>query len=428
MYRDFSVIRIIENTLNYADRRLVSHGRRVAYLTYRALKRQGAYSPERLAQIVLVALLHDIGAFKTEEVDNLLRFDTTHVWGHAVYGSLFIKYFSPLAELSPVVLFHHANCREIQLAPPEWRDAAQAVFIADRFDILSQLGGRLTDEQFIGHFKQDDEEIFSPKLLEYFFPPNWRNLFLEAEEDAEFNEILYNTELSRENILAYVKMIVLAIDFRSQQTVTHTFASSSVSVSLAECLEFSPEDCENIYLGAMMHDLGKMDVPVSILEKAGKLDADEMSRMREHAAITEKILRGNVCDEVMQLAVRHHEKLDGSGYPYGLLAADLSPAQRLIAVADIMSALCNARSYKEAWPREKVADVMGGMARDGLIDGSMVDAAMRNYDRILASVRRNTAPITDVYRVIRDENRALLERFDLPAGRARTAFIAAKDS
>lgn len=411
MYRDFSIIRIIENTLNYADQRLISHGRRVAYLAYRALKKQGGYPPELLGKIARVALLHDIGAFKTEEVDNMLDFETSAVWGHSVYGSLFIKHFSPLGDLAPVVLFHHADCRDIMQAPPEWRAAAQAIHIADRFDILSQQGGRLTDEQFVGYFVGNSGKKFSSELLKYFFQPGWRRFFHEAEQDEEFNELLYNTELSREQIFAYVKMIVLAIDFRSPQTVTHTFASSSVSASLAECLAFSPEEREDIYLGAMLHDLGKMDVPISILEKAGKLDEAEMSRMREHAAITEKILRGNVCEEVMLLAVRHHEKLDGSGYPYGLRAGELTPAQRLIAVADIMSALCNVRSYKGAWPQEKVAAVMGEMAQDGLIDAAMVRGAMDNYDFILGAVRRNTAPVQSVYTRISAENAALLERF-----------------
>lgn len=93
-----------------------------------------------------------------------------------------------------------------------------------------------------------------------------------------------------------------------------------------------------------MHDVGKIGIPLSILEKPGKLDDEEMKVMRTHVELTEDILEGCIEPVLLQAAARHHEKLDGSGYPRGLHAAELSMPDRIIAVADIVSALVYTRA------------------------------------------------------------------------------------
>ena len=111
------VIDIMSNTLNHVDNRLMDHGERVAYLMYKVLKPQEMFDEAELRDICILAMLHDVGAYKTEEIDKMVLFETKDVWEHSAYGSLFLKYFSPLKELASVILFHHAECNELEYLP-----------------------------------------------------------------------------------------------------------------------------------------------------------------------------------------------------------------------------------------------------------------------------------------------------------------------
>lgn len=403
-----SIIRVIEKTLNYVDPRLIDHGKRVAYLTYKVLKLQGK-DPGYIRKLSILALLHDIGAYKTEEIDNMVQFETDRVWEHSVYGYLFIKHFSPLAGLAPVLLFHHATCDELNYLHPCYREAAQIIHVADRFDILSQTSS-LSRDAFRRHFDERSGSRFDPEVVTLFFYPGWEGLFDALETDKEFETLLYDGELTEAEVRAFVEMIVLSIDFRSPQTVTHTLTSTCVCRIMSELIDMESKEKDNLYTGVMFHDLGKVGIPSRVLEKTGRLDDTEMEIMKRHVEITERILSGFVDDCSLQLSVRHHEKLDGTGYPRGLRANDLSKGQRLIAVADIFSALVGVRSYKESYPKSKVVGILQDMSDKALIDPDIVATLVAHYETLTGAVEKTTRPILNAYEALLVENSSLLER------------------
>jgi len=115
----------------------------------------------------------------------------------------------------------------------------------------------------------------------------------------------------------------------------------------------SDETIEHLYLFAPLHDIGKIGVPDRILNKRGALDPEEMSVMRRHAAYGAAVLRGSgskVLEMARQIALSHHEKFDGSGYPQGLRGEAIPLEARIVAVADVFDALTTRRPYKEPWP------------------------------------------------------------------------------
>lgn len=101
------MIGIIRRTCNYVDDRLVDHGFRVACMVSRLLEQMGSYDMATARDISVIAMFHDIGAYKTDEISRMLEFETSNVQNHSAYGYLFIKYFTPLTRLAPAVLFHH---------------------------------------------------------------------------------------------------------------------------------------------------------------------------------------------------------------------------------------------------------------------------------------------------------------------------------
>ena len=173
-------------------------------------------------------------------------------------------------------------------------------------------------------------------------------------------------------------------------------------MALSERLGLPEGERYKVRYGAILHDLGKIAIPVEILEYPGKLSPQAMRVMQTHVEITEEILGRSADPEMLRIAVRHHEKLDGSGYPRGLTGEELNLAQRIVAVADIVSALSGTRSYKQAYGKERICAILTEQKARGLICPRVVDAMLGDYDEIMGEVRLACAPVLAVYGAMQD--------------------------
>jgi HD-GYP domain-containing protein (c-di-GMP phosphodiesterase class II) len=130
-------------------------------------------------------------------------------------------------------------------------------------------------------------------------------------------------------------------------------------MGIASELGFGAERSRLVYRASLLHDLGKLSVPNTVLDKPGKLNEGEWAIVKGHAQLSEQILSKISHFGLMaQMAGQHHEKLDGSGYPHGLSAADLSLDARVIAVADVFGALSETRPYRENLVMEQVIAIL----------------------------------------------------------------------
>ena len=131
-------IEIISNCLNYVDSRLIDHGLRVANMTYRMLEAQNSHEQKYLQDVFMLAMLHDIGAYKTEKIDQMFIFETKNIWQHVIYGYLFIKNFSPLDKLAPAILYHHLDYQKMIYIDDEIKNISQIINLCDRIDVFLQ--------------------------------------------------------------------------------------------------------------------------------------------------------------------------------------------------------------------------------------------------------------------------------------------------
>ena len=406
---------MMQRALNCVDARLVDHGLRVATILDAMLAVKGTYDETQRRAAYFVALLHDIGAYRTEEIDRMVAFETEGVWEHSFYGFLFFRELSPLVDYAEVVLFHHMDYDRFTGQSPQVKFLATALHVADRVDVLLLEHPEADAADVMRLMDAVRPGTFAPEALELFAEAERRYgvlAYLRGGVEGPNPSRIVADPTGTGTATSYLDMLVHIIDFRSRHTVTHTVTTAWVAYELALRLLGDKGAAAHVYASALVHDAGKIGIPLSILEKPGRLDADEMAVMRTHVALTEDILEGCVDPHMLQAAVRHHEKLDGSGYPRGLQADELTMPDRIIAVADIVSALVGTRSYKEAYPKEKVLMLLDEQQAAGKIDAAAVETMRRDYDAIMATVAQACRPVADAYERVQQDYAWLLNELE----------------
>ncbi|MBF0383659.1 MAG: response regulator [Magnetococcales bacterium] len=186
------------------------------------------------------------------------------------------------------------------------------------------------------------------------------------KELAEQNQILDRKVRERTQELVETRLQIIqrlgrAAEYKDNETGLHVIRMSHYSRILALAAGFSTDKAEIILQAAPMHDIGKIGIPDRILLKPGSLDNEEWSVMRKHPGIGAGIIgvhEAEVLKVAKIVALTHHEKWDGSGYPRGLKGEAIPIEGRIIAIADVFDALTTARPYKDAWSVEKTVEVM----------------------------------------------------------------------
>ena len=398
------VIKVVSSTLRLIDRRLVEHGERVAYIAYRIFECGGLSESMDWKQLFLLSAFHDIGAYKTDEIDKMVQFESTDVWSHSIYGYCFLKRMTPLGPYAEAILYHHLPYAQLLEKHSAYQEYAALISFADRLDVLML---EHPDGYDFSALSEGNDGRFSPRYVELFLQANRQHSLQKELRSGAFYPVVarlaYEIDLSAQEALDYLKMLVYSIDFRSEYTVTHTINTTAISVEIGRRIGLSQEELEKLYLGAFLHDIGKIAIPLEILEFPGKLSAQQMEIMRTHVSYTEAIIEGLVNEEIAQIAVRHHEKLDGSGYPHGLTGPELTVSQRIVAIADIMSALTSTRSYKAVFSKEKTLRILQEMQRDGKLDFELCTLVILCFDEIMQATDVSRDPVISLYRMISKE-------------------------
>ena len=250
------------------------------------------------------------------------------------------------------------------------------------------------DNRYIGYFcsERGEETVI--------YLEGWRDL---SELDRRMIEVFCgNVQVAYENVLltqeieGTQKEIIYTLgqlaEMRSLETGNHVHRVAEYSRLLAEKHGMSPREVEVIRLASSMHDVGKVAIPDAILNKSGPLTAAEFEIMKTHTSRAQEMLGlsdREVVKAAIVIAMQHHEKFDGSGYPKGLKGEDIHISARITALADVFDALGSDRTYRQAWEMEAILDLI--RAERGVhFDPILVDLFFENIDTILA-IRTNLA-------------------------------------
>ena len=385
--KDISLYSVLNRILSELNEQVVAHGERVAYLYLKLSQYRGLPDSPHTENMMLACYAHDIGAYKTEKFLDLLRFDVTNTLEHCIYGYLFMKYFSPIGDAAEVLLYHHTFYTQRNAIESAYIDDGILIHFLDRIDVLDIIG---SDEEMMHQIREVSGRNFNPADVADFIEANRKYSIMEHLKDGSFRDEVrayFDTPERIERLInPVITMLACEIDFKSEQTVVHTITTDLFSEIFAEKLGLDELEIEKIRCAARIHDAGKIDVPMEIVEKPGKLTPEEYSEMKNHVVYTSSITRGLLPDSVVEIASHHHERLDGSGYPLGLKAEELSVSDRILQVADVASALLQKRSYKDVMGKETVLRILNEEAERGKLDADIIRIFSAEYDEIVGSV------------------------------------------
>jgi putative nucleotidyltransferase with HDIG domain len=210
-------------------------------------------------------------------------------------------------------------------------------------------------------------EKVSPVTIVLFVVPTlaFQRLYTLYQRERRLGEDLRtaNETLERAN-LSFAVALVTALEASDPYTAGHSRAVATYSRDIASRMELSAEERDRAFLCGLVHDIGKVGLPPSLLGKEGPLTLEERRRMQEHSAIGERILREVAAyDDIATIVRHHHERIDGHGYPDGILGAEIPTISRIIAVADAYNAMTSDRPYRPAmvYPaaRDRLLQAMG---------------------------------------------------------------------
>ena len=388
---------------------LNDHHKKVAYISYSIAKEMNLPNKE-IRDIVLGAILHDIGAFTCEERFKVISvlFDDSEYNQHPIMGYKLLRNFEPFSEAATLIKYHHAH---FDKSPENIPLGSYVIHLADRLSIMFDSRREILIQvpEIMARIKKN-KAIFHPATLAALYQLSKMEYFWIESTLLPINNVLPiripfpHILMELETLRSFAKVISQIIDFRSRFTATHSSGVAAVAAELTAISGFSQKECQLMEIAGYLHDIGKLAVSNSILEKNGVLNTEESNEMRKHSYFTYVILnRIKGFEQIAMWAACHHERLDGNGYPFHLKGNNFSKLARILAVADIVTAITEDRPYRAGMDSENAIEILLEMVENGGIDKGTVNLVKENFCRIndvrIKAQQEELADYTDFYSI-----------------------------
>lgn len=389
----------VSEAMDLSDSSLVDHQIRTAFVSFE-IARAARLEYSQAERLFVAALLHDIGALSPEEKIGAHILEDVLPEPHCRRGAKLFREAFWLEPSASIIEWHHTTIEAHACAGRSIGNAdvlaAQIVFLADH------LERAIRRDEFILH-QSDRLREHIRGLGGAAIHPDVVDLFDEVARAENFWLELVSKDLSRHlrdrNLLRAIDLDYAAArsiasvfkdmtDFRSRFTATHSTGVAACARGLGELLTFTGKDLQQIELAGLLHDIGKLVVPNTILCKPTRLSPQQYAVIQQHPYFTQKILsRVRGFEQIAEWASCHHERLDGSGYCERLERDELDVGAKIIAVADVATAIAERRPYRGPGDETAVLAALTDMAARGLLEPMIVEALADNYHAIMSGAQ-----------------------------------------
>lgn len=389
----------VSEAMDLSNASLVDHQIRTAFVSDE-IARAGKLDHGQSERLFIAALLHDIGALSPEEKIGGHFFEDLSPGPHCVRGRELFREAFWLAPSAQIVAWHHTPMSEHRARGLGLGDAdvlaSQVLFLADHLErairrdvfILHQKDALLTKiHDLAGQELHSDVIALLNDVArndEFWLDLVSKYLARELRERSLLRAIDIDFDTARSIASVFKDMT----DFRSRFTATHSTGVAACARAIAEKMNFTGKDLQQIYLAGQLHDIGKLIVPNAILCKPGRLTPEEYAVIRQHPYYTQRILsRVRGFEQIAEWASAHHERLDGSGYCERLDSSGLDLGAKIVAIADVATAIAERRPYRGPLGQDAVLEAVQDMAAKGLLDRTATGVLADNYREIMAVVQ-----------------------------------------
>lgn len=366
------------------------HAKRVAYMSVRMAEALGM-DRERLSDLAACAVLHDnaLTQYIAEEYNHpvsekeVSAITPRQLGVHCTLGEQNIRKFPFRTDVTGAVLYHHENADGSGPFGKKAGDVhpfAEIIHLCDLLDSAVHIGHNTADlyTRTERYLRQNENILFATSCVSTFLL-----VFQPAElmliGSGSMDELLWRhvpemiTFYTYDQLKAVMDIFAVITDYKSTFTGLHSLGVAQKVQQLAQYRRMDEDTAQQLYLAGALHDIGKMAVHNDILEKPDRLTGEEYLNMKSHAWYSYQILSQiKGFEEIAHWAALHHEKLDGSGYPFGKTAQELDEKDRMMACIDIYQALIEPRPYKDGMPHEEALAILNTFAEQGQIDAGIV--------------------------------------------------------
>lgn len=365
----------------------ILHGKRVAYMAAEVSKKM-PWGEDVTDELMFTGMLHDCGVSSTDVHTHLVsELDWKNSQTHSIRGEELLKKTKIYNKFATYIRYHHTHWHKLpeELTQKE-KDITNLIYLVDRVDAIRAQEPDAKPENVQATIQKHSGTLFSPQLVEAFIDASSHSSFwfyLESDALSEYITDWVETGSNDTYTFLEIKEIALMfsaiVDAKSVFTFEHSIGVANLSKYLAELFQLPQESCEEVELAGLLHDLGKLRVEDAILDKPGKLNAEERLKMDRHGFDSYIVIRHiKGFKRIAHIASLHHETLDAKGYPYALTAEEIPFEARLIAVADIFQALIQDRPYRAGLSMQEAYQIISDMCEDGKLDFDIVTKLKEN--------------------------------------------------
>ena len=373
-----------------------NHGKRVAYMSVCMAEKMGV-SDDALRDLAACALLHDnaLTQYINEEFySDISKIETLKVSSdditprqlgmHCIYGEKNLEKYPFKTGVKDVILYHHEEADGSGPFEKKWTEVplfARIIHFSDMLDAFCKA--QKFDEDVFNkavHFiEKNKDKRFDSEVTKMFFDAfdkeEFSRLGDEHIEEYFWEKVPCEKSFYSFNVLKdLADLFAKIIDYKSEFTSRHSLGVARTASKISEIMGYDKVICDKMYLAGTLHDVGKIAIGNEILEKPARLTDEEFAKMKNHAGYTYMILsKVDGFEEIRDIAAFHHERLDGSGYPFGKRADELTTLQRIMACADIYQALTEKRPYKDGMDHDKACEILKDMADKNWIDKNITE-------------------------------------------------------
>ena len=365
------------------SRPLVNHHKQVSAIAFHIGNTMGL-SKQDLQDLATAAAMHDIGGLSLASRIETLEFEMAEPEHHALSGKLLLSLFKPFAGIADIIRYHHlywqGGAGDQHNGQPVPR-LSHLLHLADRIavsidknqDVLKQV------RTISNTIKVNSGRMFVPEMVQAFEEIAIKESFwLEVAEPQNcplftHNALFGTTCMQEQDLLDLTKLFCRIIDFRSRFTATHSSGVADVAELLAHKAGLDKEECKVMWISGLLHDIGKLIVPQEILEKETPLTKEDYIIIHRHPYYSQRILQTVPGFEtICTLSAYHHERLDGTGYPFHVNGDELEIGTRILSAADTFTALTETRPYRSSTSGRGTLKFLEKQARDNKLDSDVV--------------------------------------------------------